>query len=739
MQCAAILILLVAAASAAAQPIAPALGHMSEAAEEVYEADRGRVRESAILLERQDIIRHEIDATVDPNARSLTAVDRLTVALTGDVLELALDPALTVVAVEDGAGRPLDFFYDEGALDVTVPGDGRREATVVVSYRGRGLTAGHPGGGATFFMLPPEQAWYPNATGRDPALLTLVVRYPAGLASVCTGTLSGMVSPSETTEAHPVGDVWETQTPIRAAALLVTSLESEWGFRGSAGVSFHRRATREGATELTMGDVKVALRFLESCYGPYPFDWLHIVVTEPGAGPAHPLDGPGLVVLPSTVQGGGNARALLTASLASSFWEWSIDVAPLVSDGLAAHAELMWLQSAGDEEEVRRRRELRRYQYVRALIESGGWLPLSGCVGTEPCDDPRLSRGKGAAFFDVLQHVVEHDVLCAGLRRVREEWSGSVAPFGRVIGSVEDVAGRSLDWFVYDWVVRGDLPTYSLQYETTPTEGGRHLVRGTIRQDGEAYRTPLPLTIDLGGWSYEEWIEIESADQTFELVTETRPLDLVVDASRIIPKVDPKDRARAHHELGLAAVERNEWGRAVDELGAAARLMPERSAYWFDYGQALIRSGRQEPGIEAVERAVRLSTDTPHRRSFLTRIYLSAGRYEDALENVDILLDASPGDFEHLSDRAVALVGLGRLDEAEKVLTRARARLDESELPAATSERFYLAVGIYHEAAGALDEADAAYRYALRMNPLSDDARRGIERVRELRETGGGS
>lgn len=723
------LALLLITVAAFARPPAPTVEHVGEAVERIYALDRERVRAQAPFLGRQDITRHRIDAAVDPSRGTLEAVDRVTLTLTGPDAVFTIDPAFEIAGVTDGEGRPLRHAVAGGRLTVAVPGTEERSATVVVSYAGRDLAGDGTAASPTFLLLAPERAWYPNGIGHDPALVRLTVRYPSGLASVCTGTLSGMVPPSETTGSHPVGDVWDIAVPVRGAALLVTTAESEWGFRGSTSISVHRRRLARGADGVTIRGVRELLRFLESCYGPYPYEWLHVVVTESGAGLDAPIHGPGMVVLPADVPSSEGFLEYLAAPLSASWWDWSADAGPLVSGGLSGYAELSWLEAAGKEEEVRRRREFRRYQYVRALTQSGGVLPLSECLGPAPADDPRVCVAKGSAFFEMLEHVAGREALCAALSALSEQWDGGPLPFGQVVGAVEERAGTTLDWFVYDWVVRGGLPTYSLEYEVAPADG-QYRVRGVIRQEGEAYRTPLPLTVDLGGWAYEEWIDIESADQSFELTTETEPLELVIDASRIIPKLDPEERAHAHFERGIAAAGENQWGRAVDELGAAARLAPDQTAYWFEYGEALIRSGRVEQGIEAVERAVDASPDATYYRAFLTRMYLSTERYDEALEHVSRLLEDRPGDFGYLSNRAVALTGLGRLDEAADVLAEARSSLDETEVAPAATERFYVAVGLYHEAAGDVEEASAAFRYALRVNPLSDEARRGLERLR---------
>jgi len=717
-----------ASTTAAAEP-SPA--HVLEAAEALYASDRVRVRETTERISRQDIFRHDIDIALDPHAGTLSAVDRVEIELTGPDAVLALDPALTVSSVRDSAGRPLPFEVSGGRVTVSVPGEERRQAVVAVSYRGDELGSDR-GASAMFLLLSSDRTWYPNGTTHDPALLRVTVRYPAGFASVCTGTLSGMVPPTQTTESHPVGDVWDASTPVRGAALLITSLDNEWGFRGDVSLSVHQRHTAQRVA-VTARDVRDALGFLESCFGPYPFDWLHVVLVEPRSDLALPLRGPGFVVLEASPSS-GEAMSRLVGCIAASWWSWSADAGPLVADGLAGQAELRWLRASGDEEEVRRRRELRRYQYVRALTDAGGTLPLSMCLGPSPAEDLRLSMGKGTAFFEMLEHIVGPGAFCSGLRQVAEQWRGGPVPFDQVVGAVAERAERDLEWFVYDWVVRGDLPTYSLDYETNRTGDGRHRILGTIRQDGEAYRTPLPLTVDLGGWAYEEWVPITSADQSFEITTETAPLELVVDASWIIPKLDPEERAHAHFERGLAAAEQNEWGRATDELGAAARLAPDRAAYWFEYGEALVRSGRVPPGIEAVERAVRTAPDDLFFRTFLTRLYLSVERYEDALDSASVLLEGRPDDVAFLSDSAVALVGLGRFEEAGVVLERARDELNRTDAPQSTVERFHLAVGIHNESLGALDEAESVYREALMVNPLSDEARRGLERVRRLRE-----
>jgi tetratricopeptide (TPR) repeat protein len=120
--------------------------------------------------------------------------------------------------------------------------------------------------------------------------------------------------------------------------------------------------------------------------------------------------------------------------------------------------------------------------------------------------------------------------------------------------------------------------------------------------------------------------------------------------------------------------------------------------------------------------AVALAPTDPNRHSDLAGIVGRAGRYKEALEITSKGLSLNPQHLPSLHCRALALVSLGQVEDAERVLASALLEdLDLAQLRASVG----LALESQGDRAGAMDQ----YREALRLDPSTDAAREGIRRL----------
>lgn len=735
-----IALLVVAAASpgAAEIPFGPIhAAHAESAVEELYEADDLRIDWMTRGLGGQDVERIEIDACVDPRVPRISARAKLWLSAEASSIELRLNEGFAVLSVTGGDDGPLEFFRDGSVLEVRPRRASRGSVTLSVSYEGMLEPGGDVWLRDGFVLLGPNAHWYPMPRQGDRCEFRMVVRYPDGYTSVGTGSLAGM-TPSRSAPPDPcaLGDVWDTRVPVESAAVAVGRFSTSLSVWGNVLLGYHvlLRPGEEGTSgvDASAAELKRLVRFLESCYGPYPFEWLNVISVPGSATGTQSTTAPGMAVWDTDwireepVSPGLEGAA---ASLTRSWWQHSVDATAVLSEGLAAHSEISLLRETGDEEGAVRLREFCLGQYVAALADSGGRATLRGCIGPEMPVDARICGCKGGAVLELLEHLIGRDAFCAALGDLGERFRTEAAPLRDVVRAFEDASGSDLDWFVYEWVYRPGLPTYVLDYETI-ADGKGYAVRGTIRQDGEIYRTPVPLTIDFGIWSYEEWIAVESPEQTFEFRTELEPLQIVVDGDRLIPQIARTELARLHFERGSRASAANEWGTAVDEFGAAAELEPESAQYRYSYGEALVHSGRLVLGLEELESSVELAPDDPDIRISLARLQLRSGLPAAALSHLEAYVTLREDDPAGHAQMALALIGLGRLPEAHQSLAVADTlAADSAATPMRVLEELRLAEGRFHEASGDTALAVEAYEAALRLNRVSDEARR---RLREI-------
>ena len=720
----------------------PALAtHIEPAVDELFAEDDGRIEDAVARLAEQDVESLAVDLCVEPERFRLSAVATLVVASTDPLVELELNDDLSVLSVSCD-GRPLAFMRDGRSLTVrpgALTGD---VVEIEVAYEGV-LTPGpgirlHKG----LVVLGGKSAWYPSPRYGDMCSFRTVVRYPEGYTSVCTGSLAGMTpSVTDSENGCVLGDVWDTGVPVPSAAVAVGTFASSYSVWGDVFLGYHMLVDPDDETpdevDLFSSELKELVRYAESCYGPYPFDWLSVVYIPgfPAGLPA--IDtAPGVVILagvdvPRGMRSPRPERVL--AGLSKSWWPCSIDAGAIVSDGLAGQMEIDFLREMGDEGAAVARREYLRSMYITALADSGGRASLRDCMKGRRSPDRRVCGTRSQALMGILEEVVGRDVFCAALTGLGGRFKGGMLPLREFVAAFEEEDGRDLDWLVYEWVYRGDLPTYILTYDVS-REGGGYLIEGVIAQRGEPFRTPVPLTIDLGVWSYDEWISIGSPEQPFTLAAELEPQSISLDAGNIVPRIEADELAAVHFAKGTRAADANEWGTAVDEFGAASELAPGSAEYALRYGESLVHSGRLDLGLAALEEAVAAAPEDADARMKLARLYIVSGRSESALPHLERYIEIRGGDPSGYITRAMALVAAKRLTDAERDLELASSLADTADMSDETRELLSLATGRYHEAAGDSSLAASAYREALRFNPVSDEARRALARISGAQE-----
>jgi len=713
-------------------PAGTAPAHVAEAVESIFELDESRVDADLLALEAQDVVRQEVTVCIDPVSSTLSGRSRLWIESDAASARLMLNARLEVLGVNDSRGDSLRFTRNGDGLVVHArEGADGFPLEIAVAYEGTLVSGVDAWVSEEVVALGAGFLWYPVSEGRDPARLRIEARYPTGYSSVASGTLAGMAT-SIAGDVCAEGDVWEVPTPVTNAGIVVGSFESSLTVTGDVFFGHHVPYDPEASFSWTPSpssapkELVDLLPFLEACYGPYPYEWLNIV-RLPGR-PSRPVDvitAPGLVVVRASEGAGEPTRETLgkvVSGLARSWWTYWMDPGPMLSESLANAAEVGWHDATGDQDRAARLRGVLRSGLMMALREAGRDVSLRDCAGVSPSADARICEGKGTAALEMLQSVVG-GAYCSALRAVAAERGGGTVALRTFAEAMEREHGGDLDWFFYEWMARGDLPSYAFEYETAQNGDGTYTVRGVVHQEGEPFRTPLPLTVDLGGWAYDETIEIASAHQTFEIWAEAKPMRIVIDERGLVPKVNREELAAFRHASGGEAAADGDWGRAVDELGAAAALEPLNPVYALDYARALVRHGLAADGLAAMRLAVELDPDNHELLLEAAQLHTRSGDHESAVALLDAYVEAEPGQAVGHVRRGRALIELGRVDAGEAELDIAD-ELTGGTCFAPLEEEKLVAYGRLYEKRGDALSAARAYEAALAVNPVSDEARR---------------
>jgi len=231
-----------------------------------------------------DVSHYKLKIKYDPATDQLTGVTTIKATATTGLSRFNLDLAGLTVRSATVDGKPAKHQRDNDELILTpATGVARGKAfTAEITYDGVPGERSRPGLGATGFLHTtdgafavgqPESAatWYPvNDHPLDKATYTIEITAPESLSALSNGVLTG------TTKA----DGWATSTwEVRQPMASYLSTVAIGNYRVKTGSHRGKPIVTAVATSLSPGPADVAMDrtgevvdFLETRFGPYPFD-----------------------------------------------------------------------------------------------------------------------------------------------------------------------------------------------------------------------------------------------------------------------------------------------------------------------------------------------------------------------------------------------------------------------------------------------------------------------------------
>jgi len=201
------------------------------------------------------------------------------------------------------------------------------------------------------------------------------------------------------------------------------------------------------------------------------------------------------------------------------------------------------------------------------------------------------------------------------------------------------------------------------------------------------------------------------------LLEHSRP-ELAEAELRTALSADPNDWL-AHALLAISLRQLDRLSEATSEAEAAIHLAPDVAFPHYALATVLHARDRLDPSLSAIQEALRLDPREPDYHSRLAAIRFDQRRWQDALDASDRGLEIDPEHVPSNNVRAMALVKLGRRDEAGATIATALASDPDNALTHANQGWTLLHGG---DALGASNH----FREALRLDPNSSWARDGI-------------
>jgi tetratricopeptide (TPR) repeat protein len=201
------------------------------------------------------------------------------------------------------------------------------------------------------------------------------------------------------------------------------------------------------------------------------------------------------------------------------------------------------------------------------------------------------------------------------------------------------------------------------------------------------------------------------------LLYQQRRFDLAGEAVREALGQEPTD-GYGHALLGLCLMQQKKYDEAMEEVGQAIVHAPDMAFAHYAAGCVLQERNRFEEAEVAAREAVRLAPEDANYWGLLSQTFVSRKLWARGLEAADHGLEADPEDATCVNLRAVALVNLGRKEEAAAAIGETLARN-----PFSTMSHANQGWTLLHQ--NKPKEALEHFREALRLNPENEWAREG--------------
>jgi len=171
-------------------------------------------------------------------------------------------------------------------------------------------------------------------------------------------------------------------------------------------------------------------------------------------------------------------------------------------------------------------------------------------------------------------------------------------------------------------------------------------------------------------------------------------------------------KASSHLDIGIGYMEAGRSALALREFMNAEELDPKNPKIQYGMSEAFLALGKQDEAEQHLKRALALYPAYHDARISLTGVYMLQKRYEEAIEQCDILLDdpTFPAPYGALANRGLAERELGRRVEARKSLEQAR-EFNPKYWPA------LLTLGMLEQDEGHRLEAVQLYETVLELEP----------------------
>jgi aminopeptidase N len=336
-------------------------------------------------------------------------------------------------------------------------------------------------------------------------------------------------------------------------------------------------------------EIAQILRFYTTKFGPYPFGTRY-VMAEIDDESLDSYSGAGIGFLAHRTLISERMLPLddLAREVAYQWWGQAVGLKSFddawLSQGLAQYSSVLYRESQQTPAEF--------LGTVSEILELALAFEQEASIARAPAqlnDQSPAYRSvifyKGAYVYHMLRSTIGDDKFFNLIRSYYSTYKGQNTGIDEFEALAEKTAGSNLRGFFGLWVDSTGVPEFKTEYQIIRTKEGKFKVRGTVRQNIDSFRGPVEIALEAeGGRESRTTIDLRGTSADFEIASEGKPLEVVVDPDNRYLRISEAIRTSVIVRRGLQHFEREEYAEAESQFRAALKLNPRSSWTWYNLG-----------------------------------------------------------------------------------------------------------------------------------------------------------
>lgn len=199
-----------------------------------------------------------------------------------------------------------------------------------------------------------------------------------------------------------------------------------------------------------------------------------------------------------------------------------------------------------------------------------------------------IMYGKGASVFRLLRDTLGEQKFNQLLRDFLQKYRGKNASIDDFEKLTSQIAGVPMRYFFARWVEGTGVPEFTADYQIIRTRGGKFVTRGTVKQNYDNLRLPVEVQLRAEGEGESKIvkIDVEDASADFNIESNGKPLEIVIDPNYKLLRISPDLRVSSIARRGIEQFREGNYVEAQQQFEAALKL--DRSNSWIYYHLGLL-------------------------------------------------------------------------------------------------------------------------------------------------------